>query len=121
LARTRTHLLRLVATIDDRVAGTVRYRVENQSVRVVGLGVHPDFRRRGVARALLRCLEEIGKAARATRLHLYTVRQTGNVDVFRRLGFTVIAQREAEFSESDRYEKLTDVELEKRLEPGGPA
>lgn len=114
--RLDTHLRRIVATIEDRVVGTVRYSVDNQSVRVIGLGIHPDFRRQGIARELLRSLEEIGKGERAIRLHLHTVKQTGNVDVFKRLGFTVIAEREDEFAESDRYQKLIDVEMEKQIE-----
>jgi ribosomal protein S18 acetylase RimI-like enzyme len=83
---------------------------------VVVLGVHPDFRRQGVARALLQALDRIGRQQGAKRLHLFTVKETGNVEVFRRLGFAVVAGRADEFSESDRFETLTDVEMAKRLE-----
>jgi ribosomal protein S18 acetylase RimI-like enzyme len=114
-ARLGRQLRRIVAIVEGHVIGTVQYYMENRSVRVIGLGVHPDFRRRGVARALLGFLEEIGKKEGATHLHLYTVKQTGNVEVFEHLGFTVIAEREDEYSESNRYQKLIDVEMEKRL------
>ena len=81
-ARLSARLKRLVATLDGHVVGTVRCYVENQSVRVIGLGVHPNFRRQGIARALLCFLEATGKEEGATRLRLFTVKQTGNVEVF---------------------------------------
>jgi ribosomal protein S18 acetylase RimI-like enzyme len=115
-ARLTAHLSRLVATVDDRVVGTVQYYVEHESVSIIGLGVHPGFRRRGIASELILSLEEIGRREGGMRLHLHTVKETGNVEVFRHLGFIVIAEHEDEFSESDTYERLTDVEMEKRLE-----
>jgi len=114
-ARLAAGLKRLVATIDGHVVGTVRYYVENHKVRVIGLGVHPDLRSRGVARKLMRFLESAGKDEKAYCLHLFTVKQTGNVEVFSRLGFRVIAERKDEFSESDTHHTLTDVEMEKQL------
>jgi len=115
-ARIAGHLNRLVATIGGQIVGTVRWYVEDLSVTVVGLGVHPDSRRKGVARELLSSLEKIGRQHGATRLHLHTVKQTGNVTVFARLGFRIVAEREDQFSESDKYPTLTDVEMERVLE-----
>lgn len=109
------HLQRLVAVSDGTIIGTVRYHVEEQSLRVIGLGVHPNSRHRGVARELIQFLERIGRTEGVTCLHLYTVKQTGNVDIFKRLGFNVIAERADDFSESDIYSELTDVEMEKPL------
>ena len=114
-ARLTSRLKRLVAIVDGQVAGTVRYFVENHSVRVIGLGVFPDFRRRGVARALLQFLEVAGKEEGAGRLGLFTVKQTGNAEVFTRLGFRVVAERKDEFSESDTHAALIDVEMQKQL------
>lgn len=114
-AQVRTQLHRLVAVSEGRVVGTVQYHIANQAVSIIGLGVHPDFRRHSVARRLLGFLAEIGRQEKATRLRLHTIQQTGNVAVFKRLGFTVIAEREDEFAESDRFEKLIDVEMERQL------
>lgn len=114
-SRMGPHLRRLVAIIDGRVVGTVQYHVDGHSLGVVGLGVHPDVRRRGAARSLVRWLREIALNERADRLHLYTVKETGNVEIFEGLGFTVISEREDEFSESDRFDKLIAVEMEMRL------
>lgn len=114
-AQAHIHLHRLVAISENRVVGTVRYHVADQAVNIIGLGVHADFRRRGVARCLLEFLVEIGRREKATRLRLHTIQQTGNVEVFKRLGFTVIAEREDEFAESDRFEKLIDVQMERQI------
>ena len=114
-ARLAGRLTRLVATIGGKVVGTLQYHVESGVIGIIGLGVAPEFRRRGVARALLSHLEAMGKKEGATRLHLYAVKHTGNVEVFKRLGFRTVAEREDRFSESDKYETLIDVEMEKRL------
>ena len=115
-ARIAARLSRLVATCDGPIVGTVQWYVENESLRIVGLGVHPDFRRRGIAHQLLAHLAMIGRQQGATRLRLYTVQQTGNVDIFARLGFCVVAESEDRFSESDRYPTLTAVEMQRSLD-----
>ncbi len=43
---------RLVAELDGRIVGTVQYAIHREHVHVIGLAVHPDTRRRGVARRL---------------------------------------------------------------------
>jgi ribosomal protein S18 acetylase RimI-like enzyme len=104
-------LKRLVAVADGRVVGTVEYYIENRSVCLIGLGVHTNYRQKGIARNLIRHLEKIGIGENATQIKLHTVKETGNVDVFRRLGFTVVAEQEDDLFESEKYERLTDVEM----------
>lgn len=115
ITRLNNLLFRLVALMDNRIVGSVQYRMEGRTMRITGLGVHSDFRRLGVTRALFQALESIGMREKATRLHLHTVKQTGNVAVFKRLGFTAISETADTFSESDWYDWLTDVEMEKQL------
>lgn len=43
-ARIRVSLKRLVAVDNGLVVGTVQYSIENEFVRVIGLGVPPDRR-----------------------------------------------------------------------------
>lgn len=105
----------LVAADGMLIAGTVQWYMENETVRILGLGVHPDFRQQGIARGLLAHLETLAQKQGAVRLRLYTVKETGNADIFVRLGFHVIAECEDKFSESDKFPKLTEVEMEKRL------
>ena len=113
--RIRKQTQRLVAVINDRIVGTVEYHITDQSLGIMGLGVHQDFRMLGVARSLFCALEAIAAKEEAARLHLYTVKETGNVDVFKRLGFMVASEQEDEFSESDGFSKLTGVEMVMQL------
>ena len=46
-------LERLVAEVDGQVVGTVCFGVFGDRLRVIGLAVLPELRRRGVARALV--------------------------------------------------------------------
>jgi len=101
--------------MNGEVVGTVQYRLTNQSLRIIDLGVRSDFRRRGAAHALLGFIEEIGKKEGADLLQLATVKETGNVAIFHRLGFEVVSEKEDKFSVSQHLVVLTDVEMEKRL------
>lgn len=114
-ARIRKQTQRLVAVINDRVVGSVEYHITDQSLGIMGLGVHQDFRLLGVARSLFCALEAIASKEGVARIQLYTVKETGNVDIFKRLGFMVASEQEDEFSESDGFSKLTGVEMVMQL------
>jgi acetolactate synthase regulatory subunit len=43
------------------------------------------------------------------------VKETGNVDMFRHLGFRVVAEEDDDLLVSDKFEKLIDVEMVKQL------
>lgn len=79
-AKISRQLERLVAVSDSTVVGTVCYYIKEPSLNVIGLGVLPAFRHRGVARELIKFLERIGITEGISCLHLHTVKQTGNVD-----------------------------------------
>ncbi len=113
------NLCRLVAERDGTVVGTAQYFADGRAMRVIGLGVRGDFRRQGVARAIV---AEI--AGRAASLGLpsvvtRTVEQTGNVPIFEALGFKVTARCPDEYSESVTGGELTDVSLEMQVSDGG--
>jgi GNAT superfamily N-acetyltransferase len=110
--KTRT---RLVAVMDEGVVGTVQYASEVDRVHLIGLFVHPDFQRRGVARQIIAHLADIARRQGARYLSLYSVREAGTVPVFVRLGFRVIAEHEDESLESDTFAHLTDVYMERSL------
>jgi len=110
---TPRQLTPLVAEFDGRVVGTVQYYIEGDRVHIVGLMVRPDFRRQGVARRIVEFLEDTARGTGLRCLSLNTVKQTGNVAIFRRLGFETISEGEDEWAESDKYERLTDVYMEK--------
>lgn len=80
-------LTRLVVVDGEEIVGTVQYELLGQRLHLINLGVLAERRRAGVARHLVDALVQIATAAGANRLSLYTIRETGNVDVFTRLGF----------------------------------
>ncbi|HEX4071762.1 MAG TPA: GNAT family N-acetyltransferase [Planctomycetaceae bacterium] len=110
-----TSLTQLVALCDGRVIGSVEYRIEGDRVHFLSLDVHLDSRRQGVARRLLAELDAIGKRRGATRLSTYTVTQTGNVELFRRLAFRVVSEEPTDLFESDQHAALTESYLEREI------
>jgi GNAT superfamily N-acetyltransferase len=91
---------RLVAVARGEIVGTLEY----DGGHVVGLFVHADHRRRGVARALLAALGP-------RELSLFTIRETGNVPIFVRLGFAVVREELATDYVSDVYAQLHEVHM----------
>jgi ribosomal protein S18 acetylase RimI-like enzyme len=103
-------LPRLVALIDGTVVGTVEYSLGDELLHLMGLYVAESHRRRGVARALI---DELARIAGNRPVTLDTIRQTGNVPIFERLGFAVLHEAPAEHVESISGEPLVDVLLER--------
>ncbi len=103
--------------MNDRVVGTVQYYFTGNCVAFLGLGVHPEFRRHGVARALVQELERIGETTGATALTLYTIRETGNLTIFESLGFSVESEQPTSLFESTSLGALTEVLMKKHLQP----
>lgn len=104
---------RLVILLHDRVVGTVRYTLEADRIHLIGLFVHPQFQQQGIARQLIQALTEIGQQRNVRCLSLHTVKETGNADIFEKLGFATIREQADQQSESDLYAQLTDVYMEK--------
>ncbi len=102
---------RLVATIEDQVVGSVQYFLDPPCVGVIGLDVHTDYRKKGVARSLISRIKEIGMSKKAIGIKLHTIKETGNIRIFKRLGFKVVSERIDGLFESDRFDTLTDVEM----------
>jgi ribosomal protein S18 acetylase RimI-like enzyme len=107
----------LVAVIDERVVGVVQYRITAGHLWFLGLGVDPAVRRRGVARALVQHLERIARSCGCTAVGLHTVRETGNVEIFERLGFVVESEGPTDLFESQTFPELSEVVLSKRIVP----
>ena len=110
-----TKLNRLVALLDSKVVGTTRYWIDGDSLRIVGLSVHSQFRNRGVATELIRYLADIGDSLGARRMVLHTVKETGNVPIFQKLGFKIVVETDDTSIESAKFLKLTDVEMQRPL------
>lgn len=105
--------IRLVAEINGKLVATVQYDQHEKHLHVIGLAVHPDFQRRGIAGCLL---EEIGqRACNMDRrlLVLNTIRETGNVPLFHKMGFPVVQEEIATWCTSEMYPHLHDVKMER--------
>ena len=113
--RISSQLSRLVALVDGEIAGTTQYYVDGEAVRMVGLLVRADHRRRGVARALVRGVADVARKQGYRLLVTRTVKETGNVPVFEKLGFRVLSERPDEYSESDKYPALSEVDLQMKI------
>lgn len=114
-SRLARRLKQLVATIDQEIAGAVEYEIKGDTLFVIGLDVHEKYRRMGVAKEFIGYLTTLSVRSNARRLCLHTISETGNVPVFKKLGFSVISETTDDFSESDVFESLTDVHMEKTI------
>jgi ribosomal protein S18 acetylase RimI-like enzyme len=108
-------LNRLVAIADNDVIGTMEYELQVDAVHLVGLATHPDYARRGIARALLNKLEQLAEENGLSKITLYTIKQTGNVEVFKKLGFDAVSGEITTLFDSDMYDELIEVRMEKIL------
>ena len=87
----------LVARLGDKIVGTVQLDLEmppNQRHRaaVEKMLVHPDARRRGIARALMTGLEELARSEERTLLTLDTVTGSKAELLYRSLGYLTVGE-----------------------------
>ena len=113
--------IHLVAELADTVVGYVRLKPpthlpENAHVtHVSGLAVHPAYRKRGVAAALMTAAEPFARArgARKLSLRVLSTNQPA-IHLYERLGYQREGVLSDEFLISGRY--VDDVLMSKRLE-----
>jgi ribosomal protein S18 acetylase RimI-like enzyme len=109
-------LKRLVALINEKIVGTVRYSIDENRLHLLGLMVHPDFHHQGIAKELVRYLTERAEDQNIKILSLYTIKETGNVNIFEKMGFKVVRMESADiWAESDVFNCLTDVYMQKEV------
>ena len=82
----------LIACAEGKVVGTVQYYHYDACLRLMGLGVHQDYRRQGIARKLIEHVCRLSEQHRCSAVGLSTIRETGNISVFERLGFQVVVE-----------------------------
>jgi len=82
---------------------------------VQGIAVAPTHRRRGVAGILLDYIATIAVDMGLPALSVATIKETGNVEVFRRLGFTVIEEQASERFLGIHGQPVTEVTLRRNV------
>jgi ribosomal protein S18 acetylase RimI-like enzyme len=108
---------RLVAEAQGLVCGTVEYQLEADRLHLVGLSVKASHRRLGIARRLVEHLIELAIAERKQWVSLYTVRQTGNVALFEKMGFNVVDEQPAVDLVAENGGEVTEVYMIRAATP----
>ncbi len=112
-----------VALYRDEIVGCVFSEEEEGYMYLNRVGVLPHYRRRGIARELIRLVEAHAQARRYTRVRLSVrVPLTGNRAYYEHLGYHVV-----EYASHLGYDRPTYVVMEKdvseeprrRAQPGG--
>jgi len=113
--RFASQLNRLVALVEGEIAGTTQFYRDGKALRIIGLFVHSEYRRRGVARALVGAVADIARTQGVDLLVTRTVKETGNVPIFEKMGFEVLSVHPDEYSESDKYRQLSEVGFQMKI------
>ena len=106
-------MIRLVAEIGGQIIGTITYGVQSDRSHLRGLAVDAGWRRTGVARALIDYVGNLARTEGLRALSLFTIKQTGNVPIFERLGFDGVREEPATWAVSDSGGELTNVFMER--------
>ncbi|MFY0599231.1 MAG: GNAT family N-acetyltransferase [Cyclobacteriaceae bacterium] len=82
----------LKVTANDKIIGSVRGYIENQTCKIGRLIVHRDFRNRGLGKTLMRALEDELKEAK--RFELFTGNKSErNLRLYNNLGYHEIKRK----------------------------
>ena len=112
-AERQEETVRAVAKIDQTVVGTLEYFVEKDQLYIIALAVYATFRRQGLARRLIEFVGEVARGLGRRIIATRTIKETGNVPIFERLGFHVVGEDIASWCVSDVHASLHDVHLER--------
>jgi ribosomal protein S18 acetylase RimI-like enzyme len=106
---------RLVALQGGLIVGTVQYTFDDDRLHLIALATHPAYRQQGVAGQIITYLIKIGRCQHQRALSLSTIRETGNIPIFEKLGFEVLLETPAEDVISVRGWQLYEVYMEREI------
>ncbi len=110
--QSQVHPVRIVAVdADNMIIGVAEYMGRDSALYVQGIAVAPKHRRRGVATGLLAHCASLAVHAGLPALEIATIKETGNVGIFNRLGFVVIDERVSERFWSHDEQPVTEITL----------
>jgi ribosomal protein S18 acetylase RimI-like enzyme len=99
----------------DTAIGVAECIVHPLALYVQGIAVASTHRRRGVARALLEHIATLAVDLGLPAVRVATIKETGNVEVFKRLGFDVIEERTSERFLGLHGQPVTEVTLKRHV------
>jgi ribosomal protein S18 acetylase RimI-like enzyme len=99
----------------NKVIGVVEYITRPSSLYVQGLAVAPNNRRRKVASTLVAHLANIAADKKLPIMETITIKETRNVEVFRRLGFSVTHEKISDRFFGQGGRSVTEVTLERHV------
>ena len=106
---------RLVAAVDGQVVGTVQFDCHKEHVHVIGLAVHPEFQRMGIARRMIDWIVAETRSLGHSLVVLDTIKEAGNVPLFEKLGFSVFCEGVTKCFVSEEYPELHEVKMERNV------
>jgi len=105
----------IVVKMGQTVVGTSQYFDEGDRIYLFDVAVDASYRRQGIARRLIDFVSDIARSLGYKIVSARTIRETGNVEIFERLGFRVVKEEIAKWCVSDRYQILHDAYLERHV------
>ena len=107
-------VVKIVALHRDSLVGSITAIPERSHLRLSTLAVRPNHRRRGVARLLIAHAERLAVTDGCSTMILNTIRETGNADVFTRLGFVITNETVADWCTSESFAVLHDLTMQRQ-------
>ena len=101
----------VVAVINKNIVGAAKYLINKNNILIRNLAVSPDYRKQGVARAIIEHATLKGKS----ELVLSTIKETGNINIFLHLGFNVDKEFISENFEGIHGKQVTQVKMRKKI------
>jgi len=93
------------------IVATLSYYIAPPDVRLYRVAVDPAHQRQGFASRLIDHVDETVAKPKGYTLALYTIQETGNVDIFRKLGFRVRSRCIAPYAQSPTGQSVHEVEM----------
>ncbi len=97
---------------NEKILVSCRIVYYENRIHIIAIAVLKSHRKQGLCKALIDFIKKEAKGKNIDIISLYTVEETGNVQVFNKLGFKVITREKTELFESDVYDELNEVYME---------
>ncbi len=102
----------VILKIDGQILASCRILYYENRIHIIGIAVLKSYRKQGLCKALIDFIKKEAKRKNMDILSLYTIEETGNVQVFNKYGFKVITREKTRLFESDGYDELNEVYME---------